>query len=160
MTGRARILIFIGAAILLFALLALPTLRAHEAALSRLRVLQQQMNSLAGKAATLTLLRQTGAQSSRQPKGTFFSLIESIASTLNMRGAIKSIKPSTMMEDGASFERVSVTASGLYQQQGVAFLHALENVGPDVRIENLSIRRSKDNLWDMTLTARRPKPGD
>ena len=159
MTGRAHIVILIGGAVLLFALLALPTLRAHEAALARLHGLQQQTNSLAGKAAALASLRQSGVQAQRQPKGTFFSLVESIASTLDMRGAVKSIKPSSMTEEGASFERVSITASGLYQQQGVAFLHALENSGP-VRIESLSIRRSKDNLWDMTLTARRPKTAD
>lgn len=131
MTDRARILIVIGAAVLVFALIALPSLRAHEAALARLRGLQQQMNSIAGKAAALALSRQIGAQASRQSKGTFFSFVESIASTLDMRGAIKSIKPSTMVEDGSTFERLSINASGLYQQQGVAFLHALENAGPD-----------------------------
>ena len=139
---------------LLLALL-LPVWNQKQAASERLRVLQKQADAVAAKVDELLLLKQLPQSAGARTRGTLFSEVDGITVQLGIRQSVTAIKPSSNEENGTSYERVSITAAGLYQQKGVAFLHALEKTGRGIQIEHCAIRRSKENLWDIALTARR-----
>lgn len=149
----------VGVACMLCALslaLLLPVWHQKKAASDRLHTLQRQTDAVIAQSEALISLAQSSRKTPAETGGTLFSEVDGIVVDLGIRSAVASIKPSDSNENGTAYERVAITAIGLYQQKGVAFLHALEKSGRGIQVEHCAIRRSKENLWDMTLTARRP----
>lgn len=151
---RATAAVF--AACAFFLILLLPLWHQKKAASDRLRTLQKQADAVIAQADTVIALKQSSRETAPGAGETLFSEVDGITVHLGIRPAVASIKPSDIEENGTLFERVTITISGLYQQKGVAFLHALENSGRGILVEQCAIRRSRENLWGMTLTVRRP----
>ncbi len=138
--------------------MAFGVLKQRQAAVERIDRLQKQAVSIAEKASMLKQL-----QGARLPihtgDGTLFSEVNSIVERLGVKKSIGSLTPSQMEENGMKYERVSIIATGMHQQNGVALIYALEVSSRNILVERIAIRRTHEELWNMALTVRRPQKG-
>lgn len=83
-------------------------------------------------------------------KRSLFSLVNREAERLSLSRRIEALRPAARDEkDGG--ERIELRMTGLYLQQAVQWLHALES-RPGVRIDSLTLRRTAKNLLDLDMS--------
>lgn len=148
-------LLFIGVLGALLLSIVVPVWNQHTATEKRLATLKKQADAISRQAGYLMHMMQSSGKTAPRQVSTLFAEVESLAGRLGILEKIVSMKPTTVEEQGRTYERVSIIASGLYQQKGVALLHALEKEQRRIRIEQMTIRLSKERLWEISLTVRR-----
>lgn len=148
-------LLYAGGIAALMLAIIVPLWNQHTTTGKRLELISKQADTISRRADHLVQIRHNTDSAKPLQTSTLFAEVESLASRLGILEKIVSMKPSTVEEQGRTFERVNITASGLYQQKGVALLHALEKERRRISVEQLSIRLSKERMWELSLTVRR-----
>lgn len=88
---------------------------------------------------------------SAAPKNrSLFSLVNKEAERLSLSRRIEALRPAARDEKNGG-ERIELRMTGLYLQQAVQWLHALES-RPGVRIDSLTLRRTAKNLIDLDMS--------
>ena len=79
-----------------------------------------------------------------------FGMVNKEAERLAPSRRIEALRPAARSgEDGG--ERIELRMAGLYLQEAVQWLHALES-HPGVRVDSLTLRRTAKNLVDMDMS--------
>jgi len=140
---RLGIVAFALLMVLLFGIM--PLFSYRETGSTRVRNAQRDYTTLSALVAlTKPLNQQSGVQDT-----SLFGRINKEAERLRLSSRIETLRP-VVMHNEQGGERIDLRMTGLYLEQSVAWLFALESY-TDIRIESLTITRTGNNLLDMDM---------
>lgn len=112
----------------------------------RARLRHASLQGLAEEYGVLSRAPQDKAGQGRS----LFGMVNREAERLALSRRIEALRPAARSEEDGG-ERIELRMAGLYLQQAVQWLHALESQ-PGVRVDSLTLRRTAKNLVDMDMS--------
>ncbi|OBQ46590.1 type II secretion system protein GspM [Halodesulfovibrio spirochaetisodalis] len=120
--------------------------KKNSKALSKLDVLTQEYSQLQAKRKALT----SGTNAN---KGTLFAIVEKVAREQKINELIESVRPQRQeLDNNLVEEKVQVRFDNLYQQDLMRFLYTVEKSLQGITVQNIEIRRTKDDLLKADLS--------
>lgn len=111
-----------------------------------------QIEELAARYQDLISARDKLARGGNKSQGTLYAIVDGTARSLKISKKIRFIKPERRdYEASVKQEIVSVGLSGLYVDEAVRFLHAMEKDVDGVAVREAHFKRNKSNLLDLDL---------
>ncbi len=112
----------------------------------------EQIQELAGRYRELIEARDKLAKGGNKAQGTLYAIVDGTARNLKISKKIKFIKPERRdYEGGVKQEIVSVGLTGLYVDEAVRFLHAMEVDVDGIAVREAHFKRDKNQLLDVDL---------
>lgn len=112
----------------------------------RARLRHASLQRLADEYGALSRTPEAKAGQARS----LFGMVNREAERLALSRRIEALRPAARSEENGG-ERIELRMAGLYLQQAVQWLHALES-HPGVRVDSLTLRRTAKNLVDMDMS--------
>ncbi len=142
---KIRLGLIAGATVLILALIIVPLFSYRSEGEARVRANQEEYTRIANLAALVDVSKKKP----QQEEISLFGRLNREADRLGLTSNIETLRPLSQRSNDEG-ERIDLRITGLYLNQGIAWLFALESY-PDTHLENLTITRNDANLLDMDM---------